>query len=590
MNSRRWSSLVLVTLVLAALQSGLSGVEAAPLGTWRVVKQNAGISSMHTAVTPNVGSVVMLDHTNSGPSNLTFPDGRCRNTTYDRILKYDCNAHSIVMDPDSGVLRPLMVWTDTWCSSGLFVADGSLQQTGGDFEGAKVTRSLAPECFAVEPVAKYCDWQQNNITNSSAPLGLKWPRWYSTNVLLPDGRQILFGGKNSKDSNEFSPPLPKNQPARTMAFLTMTTDSATCNTTSNPYCAVAANGPNNWYPYAYLLPNDTIFLFANRDAIMYDYKKDVVVRKYPKIPGNPRNYPSGGSSAMLPLRWEDDYQSADVMVCGGATNTSSPYALGSASCGRMTMTDPAANWTMEDMPIPRIMGELVLLPDCTMLIINGAMAGYQGFKTATAPILTPVLYSPIKTLGQRFTVLNPSITPRVYHSTANLLTDGSVMVAGSNTHSYYTFKKPANVVSKVFFPTELKVEAFLPPYALVAAGGRPTITSVDRTVVQLGQILQVFFTDYASGPATADTFIFTMNSSPWSTHSYSQGQRMVTLKVIGDIAFQPGSVVNGLPQYTRQASLAIPKYSSVLPPTYYMLWVVKNGNPSIKCTWIRITK
>ena len=171
-----------------------------------------------------------------------------------------------------------------------------------------------------------------------------------------------------------------------------------------------------------------------------------------------------------------------------------------------------------------------------------------------------------------------------------LLQDGSVLVAGSNSNQYYTFTKPSNVVSKVFFPTQLSIEAFLPPYALAAAGGRPTITSVDRTVVQLGQILQVFFADFAAGPATDDTFIFTMNSSPWSTHSFSHGQRMVTLKVIGDIAFQPGSDANGNPQYTRQASLAIPKYASVLPPSYYMLWVVKNGNPSIKCTWIRITK
>ncbi|KAG0600303.1 hypothetical protein M758_11G023100 [Ceratodon purpureus] len=590
MDSRRWSSLVLVTLVLATLQSELPGAGAAvSLGTWRIVKENAGVSSMHAIVTPVVGSVVILDHTNSGPTNLTFPDGRCRVTTYDKILKNDCGAHSLVLDPETGALRPLMVWTDPFCSSGNIVADGSIQQTGGDFEGAKLTRSLSPDCYAVEPINKYCDWQENKVANSSTPLYLKWQRWYSTNVLLPDGRQIVFGGKNSKDTCEFTPPSATNQRARTMAFLTMTTDSLTCDTTTNPYCAISKNGPNNWYPYAYLLPNDMIYLFANRDSIMYDYKKDVVVRNYPKIPGNPRNYPSGGSSVMLPLKWEDGYASAEVVICGGATNTSNAYALGSTSCGRMKVTDPAPEWIMEDMPIPRIMGEMVMLPDGSAIIINGAMAGFQGFKTATVPVLTPVLYSPDKALGLRFTLMKPSVIPRMYHSTANLLTDGSVLIAGSNTNQYYTFRKPANVVSKVFFPTELSVEAFLPPYNLLSLGGRPTITSVDRTVVKLGSLLQVVFNDRTSGPASADKFMFTMNSSPWSTHSYSQGQRMVTLKVSGRISSSYGVDANGTPTNFRQAVLAIPRYSKILPPTYYMLWVVKNGNPSNKCTWIQIT-
>lgn len=276
-----------------------------------------------------------------------------------------------------------------------------------------VFRSLPPACYTVEPVNQQCDWVESTLT-------LKKERWYSTNVLLPDGRQIIFGGRGNHYSNEFSPPT--SAKARYMPFLNMTVDSTKCNVSSN-MCNYTTNGPNNYYPYAHLLPKtNQIFLFANRDSIIYDYIKNTVVKIFPRIPGNARNYPSGGSSVMLPLTWEDDYQKVEVMVCGGATNTTNVYAPCSVTCGRMELTSAAPDWVMEDMPIRRCMGDMVLLPDTNMLIINGAQNGYQGWKTATVPALTPVLYEPAKASGARFTVFAGTATPRMYHSTANLLT------------------------------------------------------------------------------------------------------------------------------------------------------------------------
>lgn len=61
-------------------------------------------------------------------------------TTYDQILKKDCYGHSVILDPAKGIVRPLMVMTDTQCSSGQFLADGTLYQTGGDVEGTRITR------------------------------------------------------------------------------------------------------------------------------------------------------------------------------------------------------------------------------------------------------------------------------------------------------------------------------------------------------------------------------------------------------------------------------------------------------------------
>ena len=56
------------------------------------------------------------------------------------ILKNDCFAHSVILNSVDGDVRPLMIMTDSQCSSGWFLADGTLHQTGGDIEGTQIKR------------------------------------------------------------------------------------------------------------------------------------------------------------------------------------------------------------------------------------------------------------------------------------------------------------------------------------------------------------------------------------------------------------------------------------------------------------------
>ena len=58
-------------------------------GTLELVVENAGISSMHTAVT-RFNTVVLLDRTNIGPSRKMLPRGHCRFDCNDAVLKRDC--------------------------------------------------------------------------------------------------------------------------------------------------------------------------------------------------------------------------------------------------------------------------------------------------------------------------------------------------------------------------------------------------------------------------------------------------------------------------------------------------------------------
>ncbi|KAG0621540.1 hypothetical protein M758_3G027900 [Ceratodon purpureus] len=575
---RRWSVGMLMAVVVA-VQAMVGNVVqvAAAQGVWRVVSKNVGITAMHAAVTPVTGNVVLLHQSNNGPSNMTFPDGRCKLYPNDRFLPVDCYVHSVILDPNSGVVRPLFIQTDTQCSSGQFLADGQLGQTGGDREGAQVIRNLARNCFFVTPINTICDWVEGAQK-------LNVGRWYATNQLLPDGRQIIVGGRG-QPSYEYSPPS-ANSKAIPMDFLKTSADVTT-----------SATDTNNIYPYVHLLPTTGyLYIFANRDSIIFDYINNVVIRKFPKIPGNPRNYPSAGSSVMLPLKWQDNFQTAEVLVCGGATSmlgNQQPQALCSVTCGRIQVTTANSKWKMESMPIPRCMGDMILLPDMNVLIINGARRGLQGWGMQSEPTLNPVLYAPKKTAGQRFSVMTGTVTPRVYHSTANLLTDGSVMVAGSNTNEFYTFIKTNKWWPPVgrWWPTELSVEAFTPPYAQTVAGGRPRMLSpANGSVVKLNSVLQLGFWDDISPKPATDTFLFTLSSPPFSTHSFSQGQRLVSIKSLSITTLPGGRVENGVSKNLRTANLQIPADVTVLPPAYYMLWVVKNGNPSKSCLWIQITK
>lgn len=144
--SQQWLLLLLTsTAVIVFARADLPG-------TWELLMENAGVSSMHTAVT-RFNTVVLLDRTNIGPSRKMLRKGHCRSDPNDAILKHDCYAHSVLFDPQTNQIRPLMINTDTWCSSGQFLPDGSLLQTGGDLDGFKKIRKFDP-C----ELNGSCDW------------------------------------------------------------------------------------------------------------------------------------------------------------------------------------------------------------------------------------------------------------------------------------------------------------------------------------------------------------------------------------------------------------------------------------------------
>ncbi|XP_071689512.1 aldehyde oxidase GLOX1-like [Rutidosis leptorrhynchoides] len=520
-------------------------IAAATGGKWDLLNSNIGITAMHMQLLPN-DRVLIFDRTDFGASNLSLPDGKCRQDDNDIVLKKDCTAHSIEYDIRSNRVRPLMVLTDVWCSSGSLTADGSVVQTGGFNDGDHVVR-VFKSCST-------CDW--NEIKN-----GLNQKRWYATNHLLPSGRQIIIGGRR-QFNYEFYPKMTGSEKAYSLPFLVQTNDP---------------NIENNLYPFVFLNTDGMLFIFANNRAILFDYSKNKVLRMFPQIPGgDPRSYPSTGSAVLLPLRLaQGDKIEVEVLVCGGAPKTAFLNAQKKIfdealdTCGRIKISDPNPKWAMEKMPSARCMGDMLLLPTGEVLIINGVGSGSAGWEYGRNPVLSPVLYTPDKD-GDRFKTLTASKIPRVYHSTAILVRDGRVLVGGSNPHIYYNF-------TNVLYPTELRLEAFSPPY-LDPKLVRPKISTADSTT-KFGYGDQLTINFYQFGHVDTSAVCVTMVSPSFNTHSFSMNQRLLILDGV--------VTTKAIAKAKYQVVVAAPANANIAPGKHYILFVVHQRIPS-EGVWVQI--
>jgi hypothetical protein len=209
------------------------------------------------------------------------------------------------------------------------------------------------------------------------------------------------------------------------------------------------------------------------------------------------------------------------------------------SCTSISPLDANPVWTdFDSLPEGRIMGSAIILPDLTTLVINGARYGTAGYgdrglvswmtagsSYAESPTLTPVIYDPKRPVGKRWSSdgLSASTIPRMYHSTAVLLSDGSVFISGSNPNA------------DVFpldnkYGTEYRVEKFYPPY--FNASRRPQPTGLPDTLSYGGEpfTIDLSIDDLFGDTKNINTIMVTYVRPGCSTHAINFGQRAIKLQ------------------------------------------------------------
>ncbi|CAG7846250.1 SubName: Full=Related to glyoxaloxidase 2 {ECO:0000313/EMBL:CCA68855.1} [Serendipita indica DSM 11827] len=318
---------------------------------------------------------------------------------------------------------------------------------------------------------------------------------------------------------------------------------------------------SNLFPIAFLLTDGRVFLAANRDAMIYDWKTNVEYR-LPQLPNNVRvTYPMTATAVLLPLSPQNNYLPA-ILICGGSNvdDQRPGYEIdsqeaASAQCIRMDLSEEGIRhgWEVDQMPEPRVMPDAVLLPTGAVVIINGGatgIAGYGnvkhqvGFSNADNPVLTPVLYNPTAAIGSRFSSagMPTSDIPRLYHSVATLVPDGRVLITGSNPNLDRTTTR---------YPTEYRVE-WLSPMWMRDSASRPT-ASASITTLPFGSEFALTI-DLKGGDAKR--IKVALMDLGFITHSLHMNSRLVYL------------------EYTEQqttnttVSLAVksPPHSAIYPP------------------------
>ncbi|KAJ6521956.1 glyoxal oxidase [Mycena vulgaris] len=472
--------------------------------------------------------------------------------------------------------RPMDAVTNTFCAGGTVLGDGTWINIGGnqavtyggdaandpsgagpydDPDGGKSIRELLPTDDG------NCEWKLGPQMTTR--------RWYPTVETLEDGSAIIIGGCNNggfvNDAGQDNP---------TYEFYPST--GAPIN---SPFLSAAL--PINLYPLTWLLPSGKLLMQANRATILLDPRSH---KEYQldDIPDAVRAYPASAGSVMLPLTPANNW-TATVLFCGGSDNDD--WTTGwniaafpaSKSCVRIT-PDVAKTYTRDDpLPEGRSMGNLVFLPDGRVLCLNGAGTGTAGYGNeswaigmsyADNPVLTPVMYDPSASAGSRWSRagLNASTVPRMYHSSATLLPDGAVLVAGSNPNSDY------NVGPTVKYPTEYRVERFYPSYYNAR---RPQPVGLLSQLSYGGPAFDVTLdSDDLGGDAhNAANATVVIVRTGFSTHGMGMGQRFVQL----DATYTAYEANSSATLHVSQ----VPPNPAILAPGPALLFVVVNGVPSV---------
>ncbi len=170
----------------------------------------------------------------------------------------------------------------------------------------------------------------------------------------------------------------------------------------------------------------------------------------------------------------------------------------------LDMTQPTPQWrSTAPMSFARAYENLTMLPDGTVLA-SGGMTDSDGIDLSKA-VLPAEIWNPTT---ETWTTVASMSVPREYHSTALLLPDGRVLMAGGGQLA----GSPA--------VNETNAQIYSPPYLF--KGTRPTITSAPQQLT--------YSSDFTvTTPDAASIQSVALIRTPSVTHAFDQNQRYIPL-------------------------------------------------------------
>lgn len=314
----------------------------------------------------------------------------------------------------TGAVRqaPLTYNRDLFCTHHNVLADGRVYTAGGhDYTtGQRQSAVGAEECDIYDPIAR--TW------TPTANLAQK--RWYPTQVGLPNGKVLIFGGTSingiaSALVEEFTP--------------------STGVMRSLPSSATKVVG---MYPHMFLLADGRI---VRTGPAATTNTFNPATNRWANVTSMIQGKRTHGTAVLLP-------GAQKVLAAGGSGPNNTAEILD------MSVSSP--RWrSVGRMNYARILSNSVVLPDGQVLTIGGGRV----FKYSN-PVKVPEMFNPAT---ETWTPMAPQQAGRMYHGTALLLPDARVLSAGQD---YGTLARQG--------------EIFSPPYLF--RGARPTVTGAPTNV------------------------------------------------------------------------------------------------------------
>jgi Domain of unknown function (DUF1929)/Fibronectin type III domain len=340
------------------------------------------------------------------------------------------------------------------------------------------------------------------------------PRWYPDITELADGDYVAISGNSTGPETWANTPEVYDPTANTWTQLTKVSTSQI---------------HEEEYPFSYLAPNGNVFTIGPSEDVSYELN---VANQTWTATGGPSGI-TNGSSVM--------YRPGKILYSGGAPSvTETTNSVASTSTIDLTAATP--KWQqIAPMHNDRIYHTLTMLADGTVLAIGGAANSDQ--DVITTGVLPTEIWNPAT---ETWSTAAPIAAARNYHSTAILMPNATVLVAGGG--------HPNGLGD----PGQLSAQIYSPPYLF--DGPRPTITSAPAASTYNTPIT-------VSTPDAASIGSVNLVSLGADTHQSNMSQHFVPLSFTAS----SGSL-----------TIQTPASSALAPYGNYMLFIVnKKGVPSV---------
>jgi hypothetical protein len=402
-------------------------------------------------------------------------------------------------------------WVNLFCSGMAFLPDGRLVVNGGHSPAAVAAKGLE----VTYGHAKTAIYDFRTHSWSRGP-NMAAGRYYPSTITLNNGELLTAMG-----DNQFGRPTRVPE-----VYIDGQGWKKLTGATMRDY--------TDWYPNIYQLSNGLVYgANPGRQTFFID-----PTGKGRYWDGPIMHYRRYEASSVM-------YAPNKILVLGGNSGHGENGTTITNTAETIDLTQPNAQWKLAaPMKYARQFPNATLLPDGTVLVTGGTSSVANALAGAVKPA---ELWNPAT--GQ-WTTLSSLSEPRLYHSTAILLPDGRVLVAGGG--------QPEST-GEAKGTTHQNMQIFSPPYLF--KGNRPVISSAFEQAAY-GATVNITSPDATSISRVTLVRLGTV------THSFNMSQR------IAEVSFDHVD--------SQTLALHVPTDANDVPPGYYMLFVLNGqGVPSV---------